>query len=83
LTRTKTTQKRKLSTQDFFNTLKNKTPSVPVSKWVTESIEHLKGTGDEALAQRVMQAFKGYYTTDDFYSLMRPASPQKWFVQKI
>jgi len=83
LTSTETARKRQLCTGDFFTTLKNKTPSVPISRWVRESIEHLRATGDENLAQRVMQAFKGYYTTDEFYSLMRPASPQKWFVQKV
>lgn len=83
LTGTGTTQKRQLCTEDFFATLKNKTPSVPISRWVRESIEHLRATGDENLAQRVIQAFKGYYTADEFYSLMRPASPHKWFVQKM
>jgi len=76
-------QKRLLRTDDFFVTLRNKTPSISISKWVKDSIAHLKANGDEALMQRLMQAFKGYYTTDDFFSQTHSSSTEKWFAQKI
>lgn len=71
-------QKRQLRTDDFFVILNSKTPSVSISKWVKDSVAHLRANGDEAQAQRLSQIFKGYTTTDDFFR-----RGQKWFAQKM
>jgi len=76
-------QKRLLNTDDFLITRRSKTPSVPISRWVKDSVDHLRVNGDESLAQRLIQAFKGYYALDDFFSQARALPGKKWFVQKI
>lgn len=74
--------KRMLRTDDFFVTMKNKTPSVSVSRWVRDSIVQLRINGDETLVQRLTQAFKGYSASDDLFSQSRSGSA-KWFAQKM
>lgn len=74
--------KKLLQTNDFLTTLGSKTPSVPISRWIKENIEYLNSTGDNAMAQKISEAFKGFFVQENIQSLLQPSSPRKWFVKK-